>query len=112
MAKLHSSTGIELESVFVPPSFKPPSATKTLFLIGAGVRQLQLQGTIQKVAVSGLYLEEKAIESLAMKSIMKSYREDDLRNLPRFPESNADLERMPSTISLSWTVCNLVNLQN
>nr|GEV97611.1 chalcone isomerase [Tanacetum cinerariifolium] len=59
MAKLHSSTGIELESVFVPPSFKPPSATKTLFLIGAG--------TIQKVAVSGLYLEEKAIESLAMK---------------------------------------------
>ncbi|GKD47037.1 chalcone isomerase [Tanacetum coccineum] len=36
MAKLHSSTGIELKSVFVPPSFKPPSATKTLFLVGAG----------------------------------------------------------------------------
>nr|GEX65794.1 chalcone--flavonone isomerase [Tanacetum cinerariifolium] len=46
MAKLHSSIGIELESIFVPPYFKPPSATKTLFLIGA---------------------EEKAIESLARK---------------------------------------------
>nr|GEV46273.1 NAD(P)H-dependent 6'-deoxychalcone synthase [Tanacetum cinerariifolium] len=34
MSKLHSSTGIELESVFVPPSFKPPGATKTLFLVG------------------------------------------------------------------------------
>ncbi|GJX10648.1 chalcone isomerase [Tanacetum coccineum] len=32
-----------------------------------GVRHMEMQGTIQKVAVAGLYLEEKAIESLGMK---------------------------------------------
>ncbi|GJV05493.1 chalcone isomerase [Tanacetum coccineum] len=67
MAKLHSSAGIQLESVFMPSSIKPPSATKTLFLIGAGVRHMEMEGNIVKVTATGLYLEEKAIESLAIK---------------------------------------------
>ncbi|GKB17327.1 chalcone isomerase [Tanacetum coccineum] len=32
-----------------------------------GVRHMEMQGTIQKVVVARLYLEEKAIESLGMK---------------------------------------------
>ncbi|GJT65260.1 chalcone isomerase [Tanacetum coccineum] len=67
MEKLHSSAGIQLESVFMPSSIKPPSATKTLFLIGAGVRHLEMEGNIVKVTAIGLYLEEKAVESLAIK---------------------------------------------
>nr|QDC27809.1 chalcone isomerase [Chrysanthemum x morifolium] len=64
MAKLHSFTSIELESFVFPSSIKPPSATKTLVLAGAGVRRLEIQGNIMKAAVAALYLEEKAIESL------------------------------------------------
>ncbi|PWA49429.1 Chalcone--flavonone isomerase [Artemisia annua] len=60
-------TGIQLESVFIPPTIKPPSATKTLFLIGAGLRQLEKDGNMITVTVTGIYLEEKAIESLSIK---------------------------------------------
>nr|GEW83760.1 chalcone--flavonone isomerase [Tanacetum cinerariifolium] len=67
MEKLYSSTGIQFESVFIPPSIKPPSATKTLFLIGAGERHLEIHGNIVKITATGVYLEEKAIESLGIK---------------------------------------------
>nr|GEY77084.1 chalcone isomerase [Tanacetum cinerariifolium] len=59
-----SFTSMEFESVVFPSSFKPPSATKTLILTGAGVRRVEVQGNIMQVAVSSVYLEEKAIESL------------------------------------------------
>nr|GEY83798.1 chalcone--flavonone isomerase [Tanacetum cinerariifolium] len=67
MEKLYSSTGIQFESVFIPPSIRPPSATKTLFLIGAGERHLEIHGNMVKITATGVYLEEKAIETLAIK---------------------------------------------
>nr|GEX41627.1 chalcone isomerase [Tanacetum cinerariifolium]GEX45793.1 chalcone isomerase [Tanacetum cinerariifolium] len=67
MAKQFSFTGIQLESMFIPSSIKPPGATNTLFLVGAGERYLEMHGNMVKVTATGLYLEEKAIESLAVK---------------------------------------------
>ncbi|PWA68104.1 Chalcone--flavonone isomerase [Artemisia annua] len=67
MAKWSSSTGIQVESAFFPPSVKPPSATNTLFLIGAGVRCVEKQGIMVNTNSVGLYVEERAIQSLAAK---------------------------------------------
>nr|GEU53797.1 chalcone isomerase [Tanacetum cinerariifolium] len=67
MAKQFSFNGIQLESMFIPSSIKPPGATNTLFLVGAGERYLEMDGNKVKVTATGIYLEEKAIESLAIK---------------------------------------------
>nr|GEZ93320.1 chalcone isomerase [Tanacetum cinerariifolium] len=62
-----SSTGVQVESIFHPPTFKPPGATNTLFLAGAGVRYFELDGKVLKVSAVSVYLEDKAIQSLAVK---------------------------------------------
>ncbi|KAK1431695.1 hypothetical protein QVD17_08249 [Tagetes erecta] len=67
MAKLPSLSGIEVESIVFPPSFKPPGITNTLFLGGAGVRCMEIQGKIMKMTGLAVYLEDKAIPSLEAK---------------------------------------------
>ncbi|GKE49315.1 chalcone isomerase, partial [Tanacetum coccineum] len=62
-----SSIGVQVESIFHPPTFKPPSATNTLFLAGAGARYFELDGKVLKVTAVSVYLEDKAIQSLAVK---------------------------------------------
>nr|BAJ21533.1 chalcone isomerase [Dahlia pinnata] len=59
--------GLEVESIVFPPSVKPPGATTTFFLAGAGVRGLEIQGNFVKFTGIGIYLEDKAISSLAVK---------------------------------------------
>ncbi|PWA52355.1 Chalcone--flavonone isomerase [Artemisia annua] len=70
-----TSNGIQVESVFFPPSVKPPGAANTLFLMGAGVRRLNIQGNIVKVTAVGVYLEDKAIQSLGVKWKGKTAKE-------------------------------------
>nr|Q8LKP9.1 RecName: Full=Chalcone--flavanone isomerase; Short=Chalcone isomerase [Saussurea medusa]AAM48130.1 chalcone isomerase [Saussurea medusa] len=67
MAPPPSSTSIQVESIVFPPSVKPPGATTTLFLGGAGVRGMEIQGNFVKFTGIGVYLEDKAIPSLAVK---------------------------------------------
>ncbi|KAK1431702.1 hypothetical protein QVD17_08260 [Tagetes erecta] len=67
MANLPSTTSIQVESIVFPPTFKPPGATNALFLGGAGVRCMEIQGKIMKMTGLSLYLEDKAIPSLADK---------------------------------------------
>nr|GEW10553.1 chalcone isomerase [Tanacetum cinerariifolium] len=62
-----SSTGVQVESIFHPPTFKPPGATNTLLLAGAGARFFELDGKVLKVTAVSVYLEDKAIQSLAVK---------------------------------------------
>ncbi|KAI3757966.1 hypothetical protein L6452_05512 [Arctium lappa] len=62
-----SSSSIQVESIVFPPSVKAPGTTTTLFLAGAGVRGVEIQGKFVKVTGIGMYLEDKAIPSLAVK---------------------------------------------
>ncbi|PWA47193.1 chalcone isomerase [Artemisia annua] len=62
-----SSTGVQVESIFHPPTFKPPSATNTLLLAGAGARYIEKEGKVIKVTAVSVYLEDKGIQSLAAK---------------------------------------------
>ncbi|KAF5766956.1 putative chalcone isomerase [Helianthus annuus] len=62
-----ATTGLQVESILFPPSVKPPGASATFFLGGAGVRGLEIQGNFVKFTGIGVYLEDKAISSLAVK---------------------------------------------
>ncbi|KAL9992842.1 putative chalcone isomerase [Helianthus debilis subsp. tardiflorus] len=75
MAKPNSTTSLQVESIIFPPSAKPPGATNTLFLGGAGVRGLDIDGNFVKFSGIGVYLEYKAISSLAVKWKGKSVEE-------------------------------------
>ncbi|KAI3508625.1 hypothetical protein L1887_23634 [Cichorium endivia] len=67
MAAPPSSTSLQVESIVFPPSVKPPGTTNTLFLAGAGVRGLEIEGNFVKFTGIGVYLEDTAIPSLAVK---------------------------------------------
>ncbi|KAL9992841.1 putative chalcone isomerase [Helianthus debilis subsp. tardiflorus] len=75
MAKPQSSMGLQVESIVFPPSVKPPGATSTFFLGGAGVRGLNIEGDFVKFTGHGVYLEYKAISLLAVKWKGKSVEE-------------------------------------
>ncbi|CAH1426371.1 unnamed protein product [Lactuca virosa] len=59
MAPPPSPTSLHIKSIVFPPSVKPSGATTTLFLAGAG--------NFMKFTGIGVYLEDKAIPSLAVK---------------------------------------------
>ncbi|KAJ9545663.1 hypothetical protein OSB04_025370 [Centaurea solstitialis] len=67
MASPPSTTSLQVESIVFPPSVKAPGTATTLFLAGAGVRGMEIQGKFVKLTGIGLYLEDKAIPSLAVK---------------------------------------------
>ncbi|XP_043701433.1 chalcone--flavanone isomerase-like isoform X2 [Telopea speciosissima] len=58
---------LQVEGVIFPGSVKPPGSTNTLFLGGAGVRGLQIQGQFIKFTAIGIYLGKEALPSLAAK---------------------------------------------
>lgn len=60
-------TGIQIEATSFPPTVKPPGSNNTLFLGGAGVRGLEIQGSFVKFTAIGVYLEDKAVPELAVK---------------------------------------------
>ncbi|CAA7398158.1 unnamed protein product [Spirodela intermedia] len=53
--------------VFPPVVAKPPGSSKSLFLGGAGVRSLEIQGRVIKFTSIGVYVEAEAVPSLAVK---------------------------------------------
>ncbi|KAK2405643.1 Chalcone-flavanone isomerase family protein [Trifolium repens] len=67
MATAASITGVKVEYLEFPAVVTPPSSTKSYFLGGAGVRGLDIDGEFVKFTVLGVYLEEKAVESLTFK---------------------------------------------
>ncbi|XP_031371811.1 chalcone--flavonone isomerase-like [Punica granatum] len=68
-------TGVHVENFPFPPAAKPPGSDKTLFLGGAGVRGLDVDGKFVKFTAIGVYLEEKALPLLATKWKGKSAEE-------------------------------------
>ncbi|XP_062092741.1 chalcone--flavanone isomerase [Humulus lupulus] len=60
-------TEIQVETAKFPPAVKPPGSAKTLFLGGAGVRALEIQGNLVKFTSIGVYLEDSAVTWLAGK---------------------------------------------
>ncbi|KAF8397571.1 hypothetical protein HHK36_016491 [Tetracentron sinense] len=67
MALAPSVSELKVESFCFPPTVKPPGSTKTLFLGGAGARGLEIQGKFIKFTAIGVYLEDIAVPSLAVK---------------------------------------------
>ncbi|XP_031371441.1 chalcone--flavonone isomerase-like isoform X2 [Punica granatum] len=68
-------TGVQVENFSFPPAAKPPGSDKTLFLGGAGVRGLDVDGKFVKYTAIGVYLEEKALPLLATEWKGKSAEE-------------------------------------
>ncbi|CAH1451763.1 unnamed protein product [Lactuca virosa] len=75
MAPPPSPTSLEIEYVVFPPAIKPPGATTTLILTGARINShiqisvigMEIEGNFVKFTGIGVYLEDKAIPSLAVK---------------------------------------------
>ncbi|GMP68733.1 hypothetical protein CsSME_00028253 [Camellia sinensis var. sinensis] len=70
-----SVTQVQIESHVFPPTVKPPGTVKSFFLGGAGERGLEIQGKFIKFTAIGVYLEDSAIPSLAVKWKGKSAEE-------------------------------------
>ncbi|KAK4482206.1 hypothetical protein RD792_009348 [Penstemon davidsonii] len=64
-----------VDSVVFPPAVKPPGSAKTFFLGGAGVRGLEIEGKFINFTAIGVYLEDGAVSSLAVKWKGKSVEE-------------------------------------
>ncbi|KAJ8760287.1 hypothetical protein K2173_011699 [Erythroxylum novogranatense] len=67
MSPLPSVGQVQVEAVTFLPTVKPPASNKTLFLGGAGVRGLEIEGKFIKFSAIGVYLEDSAMPSLAVK---------------------------------------------
>ncbi|GMN51234.1 hypothetical protein TIFTF001_020391 [Ficus carica] len=68
-------TGVQVETAAFAPAVTPPGSAKTLFLGGAGVRGLEIQGKFVKFTAIGVYLEFNAVTWLAGKWKGKSAEE-------------------------------------
>ncbi|XP_021890412.1 chalcone--flavonone isomerase-like, partial [Carica papaya] len=66
-SSLPSVAELQVEAFTFPRFVKPPGSAKTLFLGGAGVRGLDIQGKFVKFTAIGVYLEDIAVPSLAVK---------------------------------------------
>ncbi|XP_057981800.1 chalcone--flavanone isomerase-like [Malania oleifera] len=75
MASTPPVSGVQVESLLFPPTAKPPGSANTLFLGGAGARGLEIQGKFVKFTAIGVYLEDSAVPSLAVKWKGKSAEE-------------------------------------
>ncbi|KAG6435163.1 hypothetical protein SASPL_100032 [Salvia splendens] len=56
---------LQVESVVFPPTVNPPCSNKTLFLAGAGVRGIEIQGNFVKFTAIAVYVDPTAIPALA-----------------------------------------------
>lgn len=70
-----SVTGIQVEGHTFPPKVGPPCSHHRLFLGGAGVRGLTIQGMFVKFTAIAVYLEDNAVPFLAVKWGCKSAEE-------------------------------------
>ncbi|KAL7151185.1 hypothetical protein ABFS83_04G014500 [Erythranthe nasuta] len=67
LSALPSVTQVQVESCVFPPAINPPGSAKTFFLGGAGVRGMEIEGRFIKFTAIGVYLEDNAVQSLAVK---------------------------------------------
>ncbi|CAL5210285.1 unnamed protein product [Lathyrus oleraceus] len=67
MSAASSITAIHVENIEFPAVVTSPVTGKSYFLGGAGERGLTINGTFIKFTCIGVYLEDKAVESLATK---------------------------------------------
>ncbi|KAL1295621.1 hypothetical protein HN51_056473 [Arachis hypogaea] len=67
MAAEPSITAIQFENLVFPAVVTPPGSSKSYFLAGAGERGLTIDGKFIKFTGIGVYLEDKAVPSLAGK---------------------------------------------
>ncbi|XP_030442274.1 chalcone--flavanone isomerase-like [Syzygium oleosum] len=63
---------VQVESVKLPPYVKPPGSAKALFLAGAALRDVEIEGKLIKVTAIGIYLKDAALPLLAAKWSGKS----------------------------------------
>nr|WIL10282.1 chalcone synthase [Grona styracifolia] len=75
MAATPTITAVEVEFLHFPPLVTSPPSSKTYFLAGAGERGLTIEGKFIKFTGIGVYVEDKAVASLAPKWKGKSSEE-------------------------------------
>ncbi|GMH13340.1 hypothetical protein Nepgr_015181 [Nepenthes gracilis] len=68
-------TAVAVEDYVFPPTVKAPGSDKSFLLGGAGERGLEISGKFIKFTAIGVYLEEDAIPSLAVRWKGKSAEE-------------------------------------
>ncbi|AEE79342.1 chalcone isomerase [Arabidopsis thaliana] len=78
-------TKLHVDSVTFVPSVKSPASSNPLFLGGAGVRGLDIQGKFVIFTVIGVYLEGNAVPSLSVKWKGKT-TEELTESIPFFRE--------------------------
>nr|O22651.1 RecName: Full=Chalcone--flavanone isomerase; Short=Chalcone isomerase [Raphanus sativus]AAB87071.1 chalcone isomerase [Raphanus sativus] len=64
---LPTAPKLQVDSVTFPPSVISPASSNTLFLGGAGVRGLEIQGKFVIFTVIGVYLDPVSVPSLSVK---------------------------------------------
>ncbi|CAJ1977738.1 unnamed protein product [Sphenostylis stenocarpa] len=67
MAAAPTITDVQVEFLHFPAVVTSPASAKTYFLGGAGERGLTIEGKFIKFTAIGVYLEDKAVASLATK---------------------------------------------
>ncbi|XP_010253382.1 PREDICTED: chalcone--flavonone isomerase-like [Nelumbo nucifera] len=67
MTRPTTLTGLSVQGFVYPPFVKPPGSSNTLFLGGAGVRGMIINGTFVKFTVTGIYLGKEAVPFLSVK---------------------------------------------
>ncbi|CAN8268070.1 unnamed protein product [Cochlearia groenlandica] len=67
LSPLPSVTKLEVDSVTFPPSVNSPATSNPLFLGGAGVRGLEIQGKFVIFTVIGVYIDTNAVPLLSVK---------------------------------------------
>ncbi|XP_068637701.1 chalcone--flavanone isomerase [Aristolochia californica] len=78
MASLPSVSQLNIDDVAFCPTVKPPGSSSTLFLGGAGVRGLEIQGKLVKFTAIGIYLGGEALTHLVRR--WKGKTADDLNS--------------------------------
>ncbi|CAA7056981.1 unnamed protein product [Microthlaspi erraticum] len=72
---LPSVSPLHVDSFSFPPAITSPASSKQLFLGGAGVRGLEIEGKFVTVTVIGVYLDAMAVPSLSVKWKGKNAKE-------------------------------------
>ncbi|KAL0729585.1 hypothetical protein Bca4012_025678 [Brassica carinata] len=93
---LPTVTKLQVDSVTFPPSVISPASSNPLFLGGAGVRGLEIQGKFMIFTVIGVYLDPVVVPSLSVKWKGKT-TEELTESVPFFREIVTVAMKLPLT---------------
>ncbi|KAG2311226.1 hypothetical protein Bca52824_022783 [Brassica carinata] len=97
---LPTVTKLQVDSVTFPPSVISPASSNPLFLGGAGVRGLEIQGKFMIFTVIGVYLDPVVVPSLSVKWKGKT-TEELTESVPFFREIVTEIHKVAMKLPLT-----------